>query len=156
MELLTTINEDQIPEEEYTNFSKRKATRGVIFDGSKNIALIHNTEDDFYGLPGGGVKENETLESCLKREIKEETGCSVEIIQELGKIIEISKKNKIVYEDTGYTVKIVGEKGVTNFRDDEVSVGACVVWLPINEAVQKIKSNGLPRDLIFINAISKY
>ena len=35
----------------------------------------------YYTYPGGGLEENETLENCVKREVKEEFDIDVEVLQ---------------------------------------------------------------------------
>lgn len=41
------------------------------------IVLVHNTNQNSFSLPGGGLEKDETFEGCLKREIKEETNMKV-------------------------------------------------------------------------------
>ncbi len=56
-------------------------TDAVIFnlmeDDKLNVLLIQRKNEPFKGqwaLPGGFIEEDETLEQCVEREIKEETG----------------------------------------------------------------------------------
>jgi len=56
----------------------RPAAYGIITHDGK-IVLARTTYSDHYWFPGGGVDRGETLEECLKREIKEETNINVEI-----------------------------------------------------------------------------
>jgi 8-oxo-dGTP diphosphatase len=51
----------------------------VIFKGSR-VLLVKRAIDPYrgcWGIPGGFLNRDETLEECLKREVKEETGLSV-------------------------------------------------------------------------------
>jgi ADP-ribose pyrophosphatase YjhB (NUDIX family) len=38
---------------------------------------------EYYTYPGGGLEENESLEDCVKREVKEEFGIEISPIREL-------------------------------------------------------------------------
>jgi ADP-ribose pyrophosphatase YjhB (NUDIX family) len=58
----------------------RVGTRAVIFNENDELLVAHclNPENNFYLLPGGGVWFQETIEDCLVREVKEETGFDVQ------------------------------------------------------------------------------
>lgn len=53
----------------------------ITMDGRKRILLVKRAnsqqEPGLWSLPGGTKLENETLEQCLMREIREELGCLV-------------------------------------------------------------------------------
>lgn len=71
----------------------RIAARAIILNDKNQIYLIKVDRDDIFGklthleTPGGGVNENEDIKIALKREIEEECGMIIDIIDELG-IIE--------------------------------------------------------------------
>ncbi len=57
---------------------------GVILDDVGRI-LVHQREDHpSWALPGGKLDAGESIEDCLKREMREETGLEVEPIKLLG------------------------------------------------------------------------
>lgn len=62
----------------------------AIITNSKNqILLIKKARGPYCGmldLPGGSPKDNELLEDCLLREVKEETGCDVISYQQIQAI----------------------------------------------------------------------
>src|SRR5437762_4188679 len=59
---------------------------GLIRDDQGRILLLKHTyrRDKPWGLPGGGLKPGESLEECLLREVREETGMNVEIVHMLS------------------------------------------------------------------------
>ena len=70
--------------------AKRISVRGIIIDGDEVYTIfrrkIKNDETlkQYYVIPGGGMKSEETLQETLKRELKEELSIDVEIIGYLG------------------------------------------------------------------------
>ena len=51
--------------------------KGLIINSKGEILLAHN--NNTYQFPGGHIDDGESLERCLEREIKEETGIDVSI-----------------------------------------------------------------------------
>jgi 8-oxo-dGTP diphosphatase len=65
-------------------YRKRLAVYGVFLsDDEEKIAIVRNEKNHFF-LPGGGIEGDETFKQCLKREVVEETGFSMEMIQFIG------------------------------------------------------------------------
>jgi 8-oxo-dGTP diphosphatase len=60
----------------------------VIVDGAARVLLVKRRFEPLAGqwsLPGGAVDVGETLEACVIREMREETGLDVEV----GRVIEV-------------------------------------------------------------------
>lgn len=66
----------------------RLETRGVriILSSKDKILLIKHPYDNFWVLPGGGIKRKESVYSASKRELLEETGYEVD---NKGKVLGI-------------------------------------------------------------------
>ncbi len=163
MKLLKVFNKENIPDEKKKSFQKEFSVRAVVIDNSGKIALLYSKEGDFYVLPGGGIEEGETSKKAIIRECKEETGCNVEILKEVGKTIEIRAKKNTIKESFCYLVKILGEKGKPNFQEEELSLDFIVIWITKEKAKEKIKNNKISdnlyynyiteRDLLFLSQI---
>ena len=54
----------------------RIACRGVVYVDGK-ILLSHEPVTGWYLIPGGGLENNESMEDCCIRELREETGWQV-------------------------------------------------------------------------------
>ena len=70
----------------------------VIVDESARVLLVKRRFDPLAGqwsLPGGAVDVGETLEACVVREMREETGLDVEV----GRVIEVF--DRITHDDDG-------------------------------------------------------
>ena len=70
---------------------KRISARGIIIDNDSVIMMFRRKrkEDgsfkEYYVLPGGGVDGEESLEEAVLREMKEELGVDVNIVDFIGK-----------------------------------------------------------------------
>ena len=59
---------------------KHFVASGLIFDNEK-ILLIKHKKIGSWIYPGGHCELNENPEDCLKREVKEETGYSIKVVE---------------------------------------------------------------------------
>ena len=73
--------------------------KGLIINSKGKILLAHN--NNTYQFPGGHREDDESNEECIVREIKEETGISLEIPESPFLCIETYDNN---YFDTGKKV----------------------------------------------------
>ena len=63
-------------------------------------------EEKLWSVPSGGLKNGETLEECCKREVREETGYRIEIIEKVHEKIGVTFN--VPVQVHYYVVKIVG------------------------------------------------
>ncbi len=147
MKILKTFNEEQVTEEDEPSMLHRRAVRGVVFDDNKNIAFIFARNYNYYELPGGGVEKDETIEEGFIRECKEETGCDVKVIKEIGRILELRKRSKLINDSHCYIAKIIGDKGDVSMTEKEIEEGKEVIWVPIEEALCLIKTSDASKDI---------
>ena len=61
----------------FENYTKtREGSRAIIVEDGK-ILLAHEVNSGWWLIPGGGLEEGETPESCVIREVEEEAGMLV-------------------------------------------------------------------------------
>jgi 8-oxo-dGTP diphosphatase len=66
----------QVPKDSLTF---RPSVYGIIVNDG-NVLLLNTVHTGTYSLPGGGIEIGETIENALKREVREETGIEIEIV----------------------------------------------------------------------------
>lgn len=91
------INDDNLTDEEIE--MKVIRVKALILNSRGSILLAFN--NNTYQFPGGHVDENEEIDECMKREIKEEVGIDVEIKEDPFLSIETYDNN---YFGTGKRV----------------------------------------------------
>ncbi|MBT3455466.1 NUDIX domain-containing protein [bacterium] len=119
---------------------KEFSSGAVVFIVSSNnkvlYLLLKNDQANYWDFPKGKVEANETKEQTAEREIHEESGLKVTLLDGFSDIIKYSFTNK-----AGQQVS----KEVTFFLaqafDDKVTIShehGDYTWLPFKEAYQKI------------------
>ena len=136
MDLLKTINPENVDENSISDWQYRKAARAVVFDSENRIGLMHVKNLNYYKLPGGGIEQGEDIKIALDRECEEELGVEIEIIKEIGSIVEYRAQFKLHQTSYCFLARAISEKNVPNFTDEEKSSGFEIVWVEPNEALR--------------------
>ena len=104
--------------------NKRINGRAIIIDNDEVILmyrnkLVNGELKKYYAIPGGGQEENETIEECVIREVKEELSLDVEIIRYLDKV-EDERNIGYIYQVKiiGGELKLGGEELEQNNKDN--------------------------------------
>ena len=143
MKLLATIKSlDVNPKAkglDYATFTPRKAARVVLLDDNK-VALIFVSAHNYYMLPGGGIDDDD-IETGLRREVKEEIGCEIEIIEDVGSTDLYFDRWTTLQTDYCYIAKAISA-GIDLARTDfEESEGHKIVWADdIDQAIELVKT----------------
>jgi 8-oxo-dGTP diphosphatase len=167
MELLNEIYNEEITGEQTATsiaYNLRKASRSIVFNGNKQVALLYVSKHKYHKLPGGGVENTENIKETLKREVMEEVGVNVLIGEEIGAIIEYRDEFRQLQISYCFFSKVVGEINAPAFTESELENGFQIKWVTLDEAITLL-SNDNPddymgkfikkRDLTFLNRAKK-
>ena len=138
MELLTEIYNKDITGEENTistAYSVRKASRSIVFNKNKEIALLYVSKHKYHKLPGGGAENSEDIKETLKREVLEEVGVNILIGDDIGAIIEYRDEFKQLQISYCFFSKVVGEVAAPSFTESELANGFQLKWVTLENAL---------------------
>jgi ADP-ribose pyrophosphatase YjhB (NUDIX family) len=128
--------------------------RAVLLDENDCMALMylpkykHNDCNDLYMIPGGGVEASENLEKALEREMLEETGCHIKIIEELGYIkCPNDRWATITYY---YLAKATGEKKEAELTEHEIESKFELQWHSLEKALDIINNQVANGDNLYV------
>ncbi|MEI6266452.1 MAG: NUDIX domain-containing protein [bacterium] len=118
----------------YDNEGRILKAGGIIINNNNDILLYLN-EDRGFAFPKGHLEQGETFEECAHREVKEETGLDVVIVDYLSPIIYLNQHdNKEVYIEM-FLMKPLNLELSTELNDDTL------LWADYNTAVVNLKPN---------------
>ncbi len=126
--------------------NKEKSCGAVIFtrdnEGLKFV-LIKNLEGS-YGFPKGRVEENETEEQTALREIKEEVGLEVKLIEGFKTFdVYLTGRGKKIVKTVIYFLATYSDQQLTAQKDEVDSI----VVLPFKQCLKTLKFKGAKRVL---------
>ena len=157
MEILWEVKDKDFPSDLLTP-RIREAARAVLFDENNLVPLLFVSKYGYHKLPGGGIDVGENKIQALLREVKEEAGCEIEVMDEVGQVIEFRSESNLKQISYCYIWKIVS-KGNTDFTEYELTEGFQLIWTLLEDAISKME-NDKPtdykgpfireRDLIFL------
>ena len=141
MNQILKLNPANITDEAASKLKTRYAARGVVFDENYKVALLPVTNNNYYKLPGGGIEEGEDEIEAFRRECLEEIGSDVEVIKELGSVVEYRTELDLVQTSSCFVGKTIGERKKSAFTQHEMEQGfKQVVWVSLDEAIELMKS----------------
>ena len=139
-------NEDNLKDNEINKFVYR--ARGLIINSNNEVLM--GSMDNVYQFPGGHLEGSETLDECLIREIKEETG--IDVKGKFGKPFYIvkyydrdyGKKGINRYCEFNYYIINTDDKydlSKTNYDDYEKEYNYKLEYIKLNEFEKKLNNN---------------
>ena len=139
-EIKITDKDFGLEEKEMVNPFKRFASRGIVRNGDK-IAIFFKVNMNEYKLPGGGLDVGESPKDGFKREVKEETGCEIANIKQIGTAEEFKTKSGFYQKSYVFSADVVKDTKILNITEKEKAEGAVLVWLSLDAAIEKIKNS---------------
>ena len=122
-------------------YTGKTSTAIIPYPDNKILLIKRNTKPfvGYWALPGGRMDPGEVVEQTIVREVKEETGLDVEIVQVVGEYVEKGIKDNIEYEyyPTCFVVKPIG--GEIKKQDSEI------------QQIELFSLNQLPLPLAFVH-----
>ncbi|MCR5186871.1 MAG: NUDIX domain-containing protein [Clostridia bacterium] len=140
MNLICKLTDTDIGEE-YTGVDNPKirlGARGIVIREDGKIAIFNKTNKNEFKLPGGGIETGENPEEAFKREVLEETGCTIEIIEELGTTEEYKSKLNFKQISNIFYGKVIEDTQKLNFTNKEKDEGAKLLWVEPQNALELI------------------
>lgn len=130
------IGEKSIRVEKYR---QRFGARGIVIRDDGKIAVFNKSLKNEFKLPGGGIDEGEETAEAFKREVFEETGCKIEIIDFLGTIEELKTQDSFKQLSYVYVGKVIEDTKALHVTEQEEKEGAKLLWETPEKALELIK-----------------
>jgi len=119
-------------------YRQRCGARGIIVREDGKIAVFNKSLKNEYKLPGGGIENNESPAEAFKREIFEETGCRVHIIEFLGTIEEIKTHDSFKQLSYVFVGRVIEDTKKLHVTKEEKIEGAKILWEETEQALNLI------------------
>lgn len=116
----------------------RVTARAVVVNPHGMLAVMYEEKYDIHTLPGGGVEAGESIEEALRREIAEETGCTIAAVEPLGYVEENRAHADFTQFSYYYIVRTVDDTLSPHLTDVEIANGTRVMWCTLEEAYARI------------------
>ncbi len=123
---------------EFNNPTKRNGARGIVVRDDGKIAIINKVKENVFKLPGGGIDAGETPEQAFKREVIEEVGCEIDVVNKLGTTEERKSNGNFIQLSQVFVGKVIKDLGHLALTEKEIAEGTVVRWLTPEQGLEKI------------------
>lgn len=124
----------------------RLAARAVVRNHAGQIGLVYVKKYDLYALPGGGVEDGESPLDTVRREVREEVGCTCGKITPLGIVFENRGSQNFVQQSWYYAVEAAEEGLEIRLTRKERSNASEIQWHTLEEAIHLIDTQDVTLD----------
>ena len=140
--LIAIIKDSDIGYEdlEFNNPLVRYASRGIVFNSDEKIAIFNKVNKNEFKLPGGGLEEGETFLETFIREVREETGCILDNIREIGYIEEHKSQGNFKQISKVFIGELKNNIGAM-LTEKEADEGGKLIWMDFDEALNIMKNS---------------
>lgn len=124
----------------------RYTARALAENEEGKFGFLHIVGEDYFGVRdhletcGGGMEENETLNTTMKREIMEELGCKVKEMEYIGTIVDTYNLIGRITYSSFFHCKIDSHFEETNRTEEEKILIREIVWLDPLEALDWLEN----------------
>ncbi len=116
----------------------RRCARAVIVRSDKKVCIQEIKSRGYWKLPGGGIDPGESAEEALRRELREEVGCEIDQIKEIGSVLEYRTQLRSMRVSFLYTCKLNEEMFPAKLTEREINEGLENHWMDPEDAVEKV------------------
>ncbi len=145
--LLRELNDENVLGTDAVSINwPRLAARGVVRNREGKIGLCYVAKYDLYAMPGGGVEDGESPEDTLRREVREEAGCTCGEITPLGIVFENRGSQNFVQQSWYYAVEAEEDDLPLQLTEKERNNGTEIRWYDLEEAIRLIDTQDVTLD----------
>lgn len=146
MDLICELNDKIVfGTEGLSRKAPRRTARAIVQRGDGLYAVMYSDKFNLYSLPGGGIEDGEDVLTALRREVFEETGCTCDVIDELGIVTENRASLDYTQINFYYVIRTHQIPGKNHLTEAELLNRTTVQWRTYEEMVRLIHSQEFDR-----------
>lgn len=116
----------------------RKKSRAILINEDGKYAVMYEVKSNLHMLPGGGIEEDEDEKAAVIREIFEETGCTCDVIENLGIVYENRYHADTTVLSYFFVVYTKSKQTMQHLTSEEAALGTVLKWCSLHEAYHLI------------------